>query len=49
MLALQEEMSQLMRLWNLSHSSGEPAHPRSLTRAFAVHTHEVWKYQESDI
>ena len=26
-----------------SDGSGEPAHPRSLTRAFAVRTHEVWK------
>ena len=41
-----------MRLWNLSHrrpakaqatseGAGEPAHPRSFTRAFAVRTHEV--------
>ena len=29
-------LSQLMRLWYLSH-------PRSLARAFAVRTHEVWK------
>ena len=26
-----------------SKCSGEPAHPPSLTRAFAVRTHEVWK------
>ena len=26
-----------------SEGSGEPAHPRSLTRAIAVRTHEVWK------
>ena len=26
-----------------SEDSGEPAYPRSLTRAFAVRTHEVWK------
>ena len=26
-----------------SEGSGEPAHPRSLARAFAVRTHEVWK------
>ena len=41
------KMSQLMRLWYLSQAtskgSGEPAHPRSPTRAFAVRTHEVWK------
>ena len=51
---LQLRMSQLMRLWYLSHrqpakaqatseGSGEPAHPRSLDRAFAVRTHKVWK------
>ena len=33
------KMSQCMSLWYL----GEPAHPRSLTRAFAVRTQEVWK------
>ena len=26
-----------------SEGSGEPAHSRSLARAFAVYTHEVWK------
>ena len=26
-----------------SEGSGEPAHSRSLARAFAVRTHEVWK------
>ena len=26
-----------------SKGEGEPAHPRSLARAFAVRTHEVWK------
>ena len=26
-----------------SEESGEPAHPRSLARAFAVRTHKVWK------
>ena len=26
-----------------SEGSGEPAHPCSLDRAFAVHTHKVWK------
>ena len=26
-----------------SKCSGEPAHPLSLMRAFAVRTHEVWK------
>ena len=26
-----------------SEGSGEPAHPRSLPRAFAVRTHKVWK------
>ena len=26
-----------------SEGSGEPAHPSSLARAFAVRTHEVWK------
>ena len=48
------DMSQLMRLWYLSHrrpakaqatseGSGEPAHLRSLTRSFAVRTHKIWK------
>ena len=40
-------MSQLMRLWYLSHrrpsKAGEPAHSRCLARAFAVCTHEEWK------
>ena len=27
-----------------SEGSGEPAHLRGLARAFAVRTHEVWKY-----
>ena len=27
-----------------SEGSGEPVHLRSLARAFAVHTHEVWKW-----
>ena len=27
-----------------SEGSGEPAHSRSLARAFAVRTHAVWKY-----
>ena len=27
-----------------SEDSGEPAHPRSLARAFAVRTHKVWKW-----
>ena len=47
-------LSQLTRLRYLSHrrpakalatseGSGEPAHPRSLARAFAVCIHEVWK------
>ena len=31
-------LSQLMRLWYLSHR-----HPRSLGRAFGVRTHKVWK------
>ena len=26
-----------------SEGPGEPAHPRSLARVFAVRTHEVWK------
>ena len=26
-----------------SEGTGEPAHPRSLARAFAVRTHEEWK------
>ena len=26
-----------------SEGSGEPAHARSLARAFAVPTHEIWK------
>ena len=40
---------QLIRLWGLSPRqpvkarAGEPAHPGSLTRAFAVRTHEIWK------
>ena len=29
--------------WAISEGSGEPAHPRSLARAFAVRTHEVSK------
>ena len=29
-----------------SEGSGEPAHPRSLARAFAVRTHDVWKYSK---
>ena len=29
--------------WATSEGSGEPVHPHSLTRAFAVRTHEVWK------
>ena len=37
-----------MRLWYLSHyanseGSGETAHPHSLSRAFDVRTHKVWK------
>ena len=36
-----------MKLWYLSHrrpaKSGEPAHARILTRAFAVRIHDVWK------
>ena len=38
-------MSQLMRLWYLSHRrpAKAQAHPRSLTRAFTVRTHKVWK------
>ena len=27
-----------------SEGSGEAAHPRSLARAFAVGSHEVWKF-----
>ena len=29
--------------------SGKPAHLRSLTRAFAVLTHKVWKYTKGPI
>ena len=29
--------------WAISEGSGEPAHPRSLARAFTVRTHVVWK------
>ena len=29
-------------IWATSEGSGEPAHMRSLARAFAVRTHEVW-------
>ena len=29
-----------------SDGSSDPAHPRSLTRAFAVRTHEVWEVDE---
>ena len=47
-------MRQFMRFWYLSHrgpakaqatseGSSEPAHRGSLTRVFAVPTHEVWK------
>ena len=41
-------MSQLMRLWYFSQrrqakAQALPAHPRSLARAIAVRTHEVWK------
>ena len=28
----------------ISKGSGEPAHSRSLARAFAVRTHDIWKY-----
>ena len=49
-----KQMSQLMRLWYLSHrrkakaqakseGSGEPAHPHRLARAVAVRTHKEWK------
>ena len=48
------KLSQLMRLWYLSHGqpvkaqansegSGKHAHPSSLARAFAVRLLEVWK------
>ena len=43
------EMRQFMRLWYLSHRRPARAqaslrrYPRSLARAFAVHTHEMWK------
>ena len=30
--------------WAISEGLGKPVHPRSLARAFAVRTHEVWKY-----
>ena len=53
-LSIENQLSQLMRLWYLSHrrpakaqatseGSGEPARPRSLIRAFAIRTHNVWK------
>ena len=33
--------------WATSEGSGEPAHPGSLARAFAVSKHEVWKSTKS--
>ena len=43
--AINEPAHEIMVLitWATSEGSGEPAHPRSLARAFGVHTHEVWK------
>ena len=40
------KMSQLMRLWYLSHRwpAEAHAHPRCLARAFAFRKHEVWKW-----
>ena len=44
-----------MRLWYLvltiymyatSEGSDEPVHPCSLARAFAIRTHEIWKYKK---
>ena len=37
------QMTQLMRLWVTSKGSGESVYPRSLTRAIAVRTYELWK------
>ena len=39
-----EPAHEIMVLKATSEGSVEPAHPRSLARAFAVRTHEVWKY-----
>ena len=40
-------LSQFMRLWYISQAtsegSGELVHLRSLARAFAIATHELWK------
>ena len=38
-------LSQFMRLWYLSHRRPAKAQAslRSLTRIFAVHTHDIWK------
>ena len=33
----------ILTTWVTSEGSGQPAHLRSLARAFAVRTHEVWK------
>ena len=46
-----EPVHEIMILITLATSEGpcEPALPCSLARAFAVRTHEVWKYQISDI
>ena len=41
-----------MRLWYLSHTgkgSGEPAHVRSIARAFTARTCEVWKQMKGPI
>ena len=44
-ISLYEPAHEIMILITLATSEGsggEPAHPRSLTRAIAVRTHEVW-------
>ena len=45
MLNTYEPAHDIMELttWATSEGSGEPALPRSLARAFALRTHEVWK------
>ena len=43
-IGLNAKMSQLMRLWYLLHRRTAKAEDlRSLARAFAVRTHNVWK------
>ena len=41
--AINEPTHEIIVLIGDQRSSGEPAHLRSLARAFSVRTHEVWK------